>query len=319
MKKTLIKAGFYSGVMGAVLRARRRIGFRVLMYHHILPGNNPFLPGIPIKVFSRQLKYLRRAYHIMDLGEMVKLIKEDQFLPPHSLALTFDDGYEDFYSYAFPMFKSLAIPATVFVATGFIDTDLVPWTDELSILFRRTNQNCLEIKDETGEEYSWNDKASKLEAFEQIKGRLKTLPEEERRCFYQEIKARLKVAPGGETRILNRRQIREMAAAGISFGGHTVHHVILTRVNPEAARNEIVQSKLALEEITEKPVRGFCYPNGEVGDFNEEIKGLVREAGYDYACTTLEGSNFPETDRYELRRMWTSELSLPLFSAHLLK
>ena len=240
MKKFLIKMGYYSGLAGGVLKLRRGGGFRVLMYHHILPEENPFLPGVTRKVFFRQIKYLQRAYRIMDLGDLVLLLKERKSIPPRSLALTFDDGYEDFYQQAFPLLKSLSLPATVFVATGFIDTDLVPWTDELRILFRKTSQNRLEIKDGAGERYSWNDEASKLRALRRVKGSLKALPEEERLSRYREIKARLKVEPAGETRILTRRQIREMAAAGVSFGGHTVHHTILTKINPAAARDEIV-------------------------------------------------------------------------------
>lgn len=319
MKKALKKAGFYSGVIKAALKARKERGFRVLMYHHILAEKNPFLPGISRKVFSLQIKYLQRAYQIMDLERLVMLLKERKPFPPRSLALTFDDGYEDFYQQAFPLLKSLNLPATVFVATGFIDTGLVPWTDELRILFRKTSENRFEIKEGTGERYSWNDEAGKLQALRQVKERLKTLPEEERRSLYQAIKSQLKVEMAGETRILSREQIREISTAGISIGSHTVHHPILTRISPEKAREEIVQSKLELEEIIQKKVCGFCYPNGEEGDFNEEIQGLVRQAGYEYACSTLEGVNTLETDRYELGRVWTSEDSLPLFAAHLLK
>jgi len=318
MKKALIKAGFYSGMISAALRVWRRRGFRVLMYHHVLAEEDRFLPGISRKIFSRQINYLRRAYRIMDLGEMVKLLRAGRSLPARSLALTFDDGYEDFYDQAFPLLKSLRIPATVFVAAGFIDTDLVPWTDELRTLFRKTAQRSLEIEDGDRKRYAWSDDDGKLRALRRVKERLKALPEGERITLYREIKSRLKAEPGGETRILSRHQIREMAESGISFGGHTLNHVILTRVSPEEARGEITRSKSVLEEITGKPVEGFCYPNGEAGDFNEEIKGLVRGAGYSYACATLEGINSVETDLFELRRMWTSEDSLPLFAARLL-
>jgi hypothetical protein len=74
-----------------------------------------------------------------------------------------------------------------------------------------------------------------------------------------------------------------------------------------------------IEEMAGRPAAGFCYPNGEENDFLPEIERMVREAGFAYACSTIEGVNRPVADVYALRRLWTSEKSLPLFAARIMK
>ena len=110
-----------------------------------------------------------------------------------------------------------------------------------------------------------------------------------------------------------------MSAAGVSFGSHTVYHPILSRITPRRAQEELRESKLHLEAIIGQEVRGFCYPNGGEDDFNDVIKGMVQHVGYQYACTTIDGINGPAADRYALKRLWTSEKSLPIFAARLIK
>lgn len=290
------------------------------MYHHVTAEAGPFLPNIATGDFIRQLGYLRRNYRIAGLDDLIDGLKNGKPIPPRSLALTFDDEYDDIYRNAFPHLKRFGLPATVFIATGFVDTDDVPWTDELGFLFKETNVSAVELKSEScRKDFAWSDPASKLKAFKDLKGALKALPEAERAGVYARIKEQLAVKRANPARILSGDQIREMAAAGIGFGAHTVHHAILTRVAPAVAGEEIVGSKKQLEGILGREVKGFCYPNGELGDFNEAIKAMVRGAGFGYACTTLEGAVAPGADRYELRRSWTSEPLLPLFAARLLK
>ena len=112
--------------------------------------------------------------------------------------------------------------------------------------------------------------------------------------------------------------IRQAAAAGTEFGSHTLDHVNLKTAEKTEARRQIVESKAVLEEALRIPVETFCYPYGAM---NAETPGIVREAGYRLACSTLKGSNTSQTDRYALRRInvrsdtWTPVLWLKLLRA----
>jgi peptidoglycan/xylan/chitin deacetylase (PgdA/CDA1 family) len=82
--------------------------------------------------------------------------------------------------------------------------------------------------------------------------------------------------------LLNWSQIREMDGAGIEFGGHTATHPWLDRLSETALEQEIVQSKLALENKLGHSIRTFSYPYGR---FTPAVKKIVSRH-YQGACTT---------------------------------
>ena len=109
-------------------------------------------------------------------------------------------------------------------------------------------------------------------------------------------------------RPLDWAQVREMHAHGIEFGSHTLSHPMLSEIDPETARREIAESRQLIEDRLGAPSPLFCYPRG---DFNEAVKGLVRDAGYLAACSTLPGANGPRPDLYALRRTYVSRQDTP--------
>ena len=99
--------------------------------------------------------------------------------------------------------------------------------------------------------------------------------------------------------MLSWEQVREMSDSGISFGSHTLSHPFLTRIPRKQAQKEIRLSKDIIEQQTRKPVTTFSYPSG---NFDSEIKGIVREAGYSAAVSTNPGYNSTYDDVHALKR-----------------
>ncbi len=320
MKRTLARMGFYSGLLCGRYHGRRGGAFHILMYHHVTDVKEAFLPHVTRRVFARQLGLVRKHYRVFELGRLVEILRAGEPIPPRALVLTFDDGYEDFYRNAFPLLRKDSLPATVFITTGCVDTDRIPWTDELGFLLKETGRNGFQLeRDRKREVFTWSDLPSRLSVLRRVKSLLKNVFEGERAELFGQIRQQLAVTKPNPSRILNRREIQEMAGSGIDFGAHTVNHPILTRVPPRTAREEIVRSKRELEEILGKDVAGFCYPNGQAEDFDEVIKSMVRQAGFRYACSTIDGINDAAADPYALKRTWTSETSLSLFATRLLR
>jgi peptidoglycan/xylan/chitin deacetylase (PgdA/CDA1 family) len=100
--------------------------------------------------------------------------------------------------------------------------------------------------------------------------------------------------------LMDAAQIRQWLKAGHSIGSHSLTHARLTRLSVRDAREEIFASKKKLEDTFGVAVEHFCYP---YGDFNDAVQGLVMEAGYRTACTTLFGVNTPATPPLVLRRL----------------
>ena len=113
----------------------------------------------------------------------------------------------------------------------------------------------------------------------------------------------------GEARqpLMDEAQIKEWLAAGHEIGSHTRTHAFLTRLSPQAAREEISASKHKLEDRFGWPVRHFCYP---YGDWNPAVRDLVIAAGYETACTTEFGVNTGATPPFELKRITARYQSL---------
>jgi peptidoglycan/xylan/chitin deacetylase (PgdA/CDA1 family) len=100
--------------------------------------------------------------------------------------------------------------------------------------------------------------------------------------------------------LMDTAQVREWLRAGHRIGSHSLTHPRLTRLSLRDAQEEILASKKKLEDTFGVPVEDFCYP---YGDWNQEVRDLVMEAGYRTACTTDYGVNLPATSPLELRRI----------------
>lgn len=81
-----------------------------------------------VKDFESFCRFFKRRFTVVALGEMVSRLERGQSLSG-MLAVTFDDGYRDNYESAAPILRSLGLPATFFVVSDFIESDIVPWWD----------------------------------------------------------------------------------------------------------------------------------------------------------------------------------------------
>lgn len=95
----------------------------------------------------------------------------------------------------------------------------------------------------------------------------------------------------------------ELRQAGHYFGSHTLNHPNLTKLKPEEAKKQLVDSKALLEAKLGQPVNVFCYP---LGSYNNEIVGWLKEAGYEAACSLDLGyiQRAENDGLYHLRRIW---------------
>jgi peptidoglycan/xylan/chitin deacetylase (PgdA/CDA1 family) len=96
--------------------------------------------------------------------------------------------------------------------------------------------------------------------------------------------------------------VREMSQYGISFGAHSVTHASLVGRTPSHIQYELESSKARLEEELGKRVAGFAYPYGTFRHINPTVERLVAKAGFDWAVTTLSGTNKLGSNPFSLRR-----------------
>ncbi len=181
----------------------------ILMYHHLeqLGANASTVQQdwtVSPANFIAQLDYYQsQGYHTVTLGQVLAFFEKGAPLPIHPMVLTFDDGWIDDYTVAFPALRARGMVGTFFVPTQFADA-------------------------------------------------------------------------GGKT-LLGWDQIKEMDAAGMEFGGHTINHPNLTQVSADEVLRQLQTSKTKMETRLGHPTLALSYPNGA---YNSEVINRARRVGY---------------------------------------
>ena len=265
--------------------------------------------------FAEQLDYLKTYYSVLSLTELESCLNKRKPLPENAAAVTIDDGFHDAYEIAFPLLRERAMPATLFVITGFVDQKIWLWTDKLRYLISHLPNGPTQFAfDGHNLNLNLDDASSRSKASDKINSILKSLPENQKNAAIEEISAtlnlRLPAQPPAEYAAMTWDQVRQMSRAGIEIGSHTVTHPILPNVDDDQLRDELVNSKIRLESELGYPVTLFCYPNGS---YDERVEAAVRDAGYNVAVTTVPRLNDRQNDIHALARV-PAELDLDHFA-----
>lgn len=313
--KSLLASFFHSvGIVATKIRHKSSETL-ALMYHrvsHIHEAGDVLQAGMYVEpeIFKIHVQFLLKYFRIVPIFEMVNPSK--QYRTSHAkplCVLTFDDGWYDFYKYAFPILKTLVVPTTVFIPTDFIGTNRWFWTDRLMHLFlqRDHSPHSSRIHEPSSLilvnhlEALKGSLESKIErAIEMLKG----VRHDEIEHILSELYIRWNLnteAPGRA--FLSWDEVREMKSSGlITFGSHTASHRILTTLTDEEIYDELIKSKAKLisEDAIDPVCIPFCYPNG---NYNEKIARMVKEVGYHLAVTIENGWNNSKIDPFRLRRI----------------
>lgn len=255
-----IDRGFSIHVVHPILKRlgerRRQERIPILMYHGIQNGVGNCHPYFetataPV-VFERHMQFLSRSgYNSVTVSDAVNAMASGRPLPK-SVAITFDDGYRDFYSYALPVLQKYGLKATMFVVSGYT-----------------TGQGTRR----DGKEYmSWP-------------------------------------------------QVREIQAAGIEIGSHTVNHPQLYDTAPLVLETELRESKRTIEDTLSAQVSSFAYPYA-FPEHDRKFAKMLRESlqrnGYESGVSTIIGTAQRGNDPYFLPRIpMNSYDDLHLFQAKL--
>lgn len=117
---------------------------------------------------------------------------------------------------------------------------------------------------------------------------------------------------GADNPVMNWAEVRELAGMGFDIGAHTVNHVNLGQVPLAEARAEIAGSKARLEEVLGREVTLFAYPFGGRAFIREEVRAIVREAGFRCCCNGYAGKVRAGSDPMSIDRnpMYPSTIEL---------
>ncbi len=273
----------------------------ILMYHRVLKEPDPLRPGdCTITDFEKQMQVLAAYFNVLSLHAAAERLAEKK-LPPRTVCITFDDGYRDNWEIALPILRKYGLRATIFIASGYLNGGIM-WNDAVIECLRVLPAGETDLSDLGAGRYELGPVQNRKSVVEAVLGALKYLPPLERQRRVDRLMERAGL-DYDRNLMLKSEHVLDLVGAGMHIGAHTVTHPILSKIDDDAAHREIVTSKRDLEDITDREVRLFAYPNGKPGaDYAARHVEMVRQSGFSAAVSTVSGAASAGSDMFELPR-----------------
>jgi peptidoglycan/xylan/chitin deacetylase (PgdA/CDA1 family) len=314
--EALYRTGMLRLLQAVLLRGRAV----VLMYHRVLTpeerARSGSHPGIIVDAdtFAVHMALLKSRFTVLSWEQFAGHVNRRIPFPSSSCLITFDDGWSDNYTNAFPVLTRENLPAVVFLPVSYIGERRLFWQEALTHLLRRTRTDTErrpELAHSLREFLTRHGAAATLDVptedlddtVASIVTDLKQTSQTSPYSFVEELASVLGVDVGQLAPVdtfIDWRQAQVMADAGIAFGGHGVTHRLLTHLPDDEAEREARVSREAVLDRLAQSEPGFSYPNGS---WSPPAAEAVQRAGYQLAFTTAPGPVRCTDEPYALRRV----------------
>lgn len=299
----------------------------VVNYHGVLPHGYSIVDAdldgnlVSVENLREQLRLLKSCYDVIGPEDFRQWIERGVALPPRAILVTCDDGLVNTLTDMLPVLQDAGVPCLFFVTGASCGENPGPlWHEELYEMMRtgrigeadwRLPGNSNLAPSGAGLQALWWDtvqRASRMDA----EARAAWLAILRRKSEFQ-----FGVAWERRWRLMNVDELKQMAAAGVSIGAHTLSHPVLAQCSEDEARREIVESKAAVERVLGTPVWAFAYSFGDSRTMGDREERLAREAGFTCAFLNVAGTT-TRARAFALCRMHvTADMNLSEFEAHL--
>ena len=311
---TLAKRALYhSGLLALARLARQRVRGLVLRYHVLTDGTAeiPYATPeicLPVDAFRLQMAFVRRAYRVVSVDDVIDALANGRPLPPRALAITFDDGYADNHRLGLPVLRRLGLPATIYVATGGLDGGTPMWTSAVRALVLAAPGPVLDVPGMGT--VTIGPPGRRHDGVRALTRALVPLAAGDRQARLDAAARSAGVDVGGllAGAMLTRAAVRELAASGWTIGAHTVSHINVALADPAEAEAEIAASRDALVAAAGTRVVHFAYPNtgGQHRYFSAEVIAILRRLGFRSAVISRSGALRPGLDPFTIPRLGVS-------------
>jgi len=297
--KLLSPALYYSQIHQLTRPLYSGLG-QILMFHRVVPAgeglrihNHKSLEVTPEYLENIIQFFKKYDYQFISLDELMKVRQGGTYPKRKFVVFTFDDGYVDNYTFAYPIFKKHAIPFTIYVATNMPDGKAVLWWYLLEDLIVKNSKVEFSAQGSTVVLATDTIKNKEL-AFNKIRSLLAKADEEE----LQKLMGSLfkndpdQISAKTKNLALSWDQIIELSKDPlVTIGAHTVNHLPLNSLSFEKSKFEILESKKIIESHLAMSVQHFCYP---LGSYGEKEVAIMKDSGYASATTIKMANLFRE-------------------------
>jgi peptidoglycan/xylan/chitin deacetylase (PgdA/CDA1 family) len=284
--------------------------YTVLLYHGVhaddcqLGLRNSSGKHLPRGEFARQMQWLCNNRPVVSMIALAAAHRGAGAVPDDAVAVTFDDGFLNNFEQAWPVLEEYRIPATIYLATGYIGTGRMMWTDQLEAILIETARQSVRFE---GIEYSLHSGRDRIATLTAIKRAMKAMTNAGKEQSLAALRAELGVQPDNAHPLyafMTWDHVRRMTRSPlIDFGAHTVDHVALARVLVDEMERQIDDSVAAVARETGLSCGLFSYPEGQDADYNETVISALKSRGFDHTPSAIDGDNeIGKTDPFHIRR-----------------
>lgn len=258
-----------------------------------------------VAALETHLIAIKNNFEIITSKQLRTIINEASVIKKRYAIITFDDGYYDNYSEAFPVLKKHNVPGIFYLPTEFIDSDKVPWWDEIAYLLRNSS----------GQSYSLPKQDTKFDLVKlSIDATIQKIIFQAKRIDGINIldvladirdkfpQAHEKLQAEENMLFMNWQQAKEMSENGMEIGSHTLSHQILSQLTSDEQKIEITISKEVIEKNIGQEIFSIAYPVGRYHCYTEETCQLSEEAGYIIGFNNEPGKNKTINNPYNINR-----------------
>lgn len=273
--------------------------------------------GATAEAFAAQIALAKRHFDIIEPADIADVLRARR---GRHLLITFDDGYRDNYAVAFPILRSYNVPATFFVSTDFLDRGPPAWWDEITWMVRSSRRPGISGGTWFHEPLRF-DEPDRQQAIRVLLAVYRSLAPQQWTLFLDFLAEETgsgRCPRGAETcPWMDWDMLRRMDAAGMTIGGHTMGHVILSAIGGDDQHREIAGCAQRLESELGTPMKYFSYPDGQTSGFNAQTRACLAAQGVEYAFSCHgRACDFAEWDPYNIPRVSVErDMSPRLFRA----
>lgn len=303
-KKTLRLTGLYNILWRFIPN-----GVYVFNYHRIGDKNTCEFDrevfSCTAEGFDQQCQFIKANFKVISSEELISIRKEGKCESNKYALITFDDGYIDNYSEAFPILKKYNIPATFYVATNFVNNDLIPWWDEIAYILRKSPGMSYQLPTQS---ITYELKSNEIESvisrviYDAKRLQSVTVIEvlEDIRSTFSSYLDDFKNQK--HNLFMNWEQLIEMSSSGMKIGSHTLSHQMLSQLSDVSQEHELKHSKKIIEDNLTGKIESVVYPVGRKHCYTERTCQLAALSGYTFGFNNEPGRITNTSNPHDLNR-----------------
>lgn len=246
----------------------------------------------------------------VSLDDLIAHVHDGAALPERAFAVTFDDGFRNNLTVAAPILRRLGIPATVYITSDFVDSNRMSWIDRIEYAVDAKSDVALSLP--WGERAA-SDTAGKRALLDDIRKHVKSDPDMDADGLASDIQRQLGLPETWSSddpldRKLNWDEVRELSAVpGVTIGGHTHTHRILSYLSDAEIREEVRLSLSMLRDRAGIETVHYSYPEGQEEHYDDRVIRILKEHGIRCCPSAIDGTNSGTPDLFHLRRIMVQE------------